>query len=187
MYTHIREHSLYLYADDTAIIANDPNFATLNCKLQNYATNLESWCENNRLNINVGKSKVMHFSPGRHQSNCHTSVFINNSQLEQFDKYKYLGYILDNRLQFDYMLTDTLNKLNNTLRIFKLIRPSLNNKAAIMVSKSKVISLIDYILIFTYLLSKKGYKRLQTIQNRFIRCTLNLPKRTILTTENTFT
>lgn len=174
----IDEHMLYLYADDTAIITNDQNLDSLNCTLQILATSLEQWCENNRLNINVRKSKVMYFPPGRRHNNGRLKVSINNMLLEQVTKYKYLGYILDSQLSFGFMLNDTINKLNNTLRIFKLIRPTLTTKAAILVFKSKFLSLMEYTLLFSYSMRKKDCKRLQTIQNRFIRCALKLPKRT---------
>lgn len=167
-----------MYADDTAILAHHKNLSELNINLQEHANMLEKWCADNRLNINVSKSKVMYFPPGRRHRNNNLTISIEGTTLEQVCNYRYLGYIIDQELSFTDMLNKTLNKLNNTLRIFRMIRQSLTTRAAIMVFKAKVLSLLDYILIFTYTISKKNFKKLQTIQNNFIRCTMKLPKRT---------
>lgn len=58
---YIPEEALYLYADDTAVVASSPSLVELNDKLQAFADGLQQWCLQGRLNINVGKSKVMLF------------------------------------------------------------------------------------------------------------------------------
>lgn len=55
-----------LYADDTAILAVADNIHSLNQKLQLLASDLSRWCLHEKLNINIGKSKTMHFAPTRH-------------------------------------------------------------------------------------------------------------------------
>lgn len=64
----VTERALNLYADDTAIIAVEPDHRTLASKLQSYAAYLERWCIQNKLNINIKKSKVMHFNIGKKKS-----------------------------------------------------------------------------------------------------------------------
>lgn len=90
--------------------------------------------------------------------------------------YKYLGYIIDDQLNCKQMLNDTLSKLNYVLKIFRRTCSSLTLKASIAVLKSKFLSYIDYISLFAYLLTKKDFKRLQTIQNSALRCVFGLSR-----------
>lgn len=92
-------------------------------------------------------------------------------------RYKYLGYNIDEQLSCKHIFSDTVSKLNCVLHTFRKIRPSLSFKAAIAVLKAKFISYIDYILFFSYLLSKKDFKKLQVLQNHCIRCVFKLPSR----------
>lgn len=177
---YLPSSSLYLYADDTAILAVSDNATDLNHTLQTYANDLTRWCYHNKLNINISKSKVMHFSPSRISSPLigHTlSVVIDNTPVEQVRHYKYLGYNLDDQLNCDRIFTSTVSKLNNILYIFRKIQPSLSLKASIAILKAKFISYIDYIILFSYMLSRKAFKKLQTLQNHCIRIAFCLPKR----------
>lgn len=71
----------------------------------------------------------------------------------------------------------TVSKLNYILRTFKIVRPSLTTRSAIMVFKAKFLSYINYAMLILTLASKKDIKKLQTLQNNGIRCVFNLPKR----------
>lgn len=175
---YIPEKALNLYADDTAILAVGNDRDSLCSELQMYSHGLEDWCQHNKLVINTTKSKIMYFSPNMKLSIESLEVKLNNLPLEEVQSYKYLGFILDNQLNCRNMLNDTISKLNYTLRIFRRTRSSLTLKASIAVLKSKFLSYIDYICLFTYLLSKNDYKKIQTMQNCAIRCTFQLSKRT---------
>lgn len=177
---YLPTESLNLYADDTAILAVADDIHSLNCKLQSLASDLSKWCLHNKLNINIGKSKTMHFAPSiqRSNSSCNSlSISINNAHIEQVHHYKYLGFIIDDQLNCRKLVSNTVSKLNNILFTFRKIRPSLSLKASIAVLKAKFISYIDYISMFSYLLSKSDFKKLQVLQNHCIRITFCLPKR----------
>lgn len=106
------------------------------------------------------------------------NISLNNRLLEQVHHYKYLGYTIDDQLNCRRLLSSTISKLNCVLHTFRKIRLSLSLKAAIAVLKAKFVSYIDYILFFSYLFSKKDFKRLQVLQNHCIRSAFCLPKMT---------
>lgn len=54
----------------------------------------------------------------------------------------------------------------------------LNMKTALLVYKSKIMSYIDYALLFYSSFKKADQRKLQVLQNRAIRVILKLPKRT---------
>lgn len=97
------------------------------------------------------------------------SITLENDILEQVHKYKYLGFVLDNRLQFNLMFANLYSKLNHLAFILAKVRPYLTTKAAALVFKNKLISYLDYTNVFAYSFIKKDQAKLQTIQNKCIR------------------
>ena len=84
------------YADDLVIIADSPE------NLHYQLNILHNWCDSNKMTINTGKTKIMHFrNPSMTQS---TFTFTcGDVQLGLVDKYRYLGLTLNNTL--DYNIT----------------------------------------------------------------------------------
>ena len=58
--------------------------------------------------------------------------------------------------------------------MLKLIRPSLTIDAALAVGKSMLLSLIDYGNIFLTCLTQEDKSDLQKLQNKILRCCLNI-------------
>ena len=67
---------------------------------------VNSWCEENQLQLNVLKTKelVIDF---RHRPSCVLPVFIHETPVEIIHKYKYLGVIIDDGLKW----SDNINML----------------------------------------------------------------------------
>ena len=61
------------------------------------------------LNINTGKTKVMHFHKSRQMPCTRYKFVINGQELEIVDQYKYLGIVVDSVLKFN-KAADTLGK-----------------------------------------------------------------------------
>lgn len=121
----------------------------------------------------------MYFSPSRGAPSLNSlTIQIDNAPIEQVRHYKYLGYEIDDCLSLNKTASNTFSKLNGVLYIFRGIRSSLCLKASIAVLKAKFIPYIDYILLFSYLFSKKDFKKLQVLQNNCIRIAFGLSKRT---------
>lgn len=85
------------------------------------------------------------------QSNENLSITQEGEQLEQVHRFKYLGFVLEKRLQFDHLFSDLYSKLNHLAKV----RSYLPTRAAALVFKSKFLSYLDYANIFAYSLSKK--------------------------------
>lgn len=101
------------------------------------------------------KSKIMHFKPTNTSQSMPSAVVLDGSPLETVSSYKYLGYIIDERLTFKELLSNTIGKLNHILSIFRKVCPALSLKASIAKLKFKFISYIDYICLFSFMLNKK--------------------------------
>ena len=64
--------------------------------------------------------------------------------------------------------------VNHKLYLLKFIRPSLTIDAALAVGKSMILSIIDYGNIFLTCLTQEEKADLQKLQNKILRCCLNI-------------
>ena len=59
-----------------------------------------AWCQNNYLQLNVGKTKEMVFESGRESANV-DELTIDGKVVERVDEQMYLGTLIDHKLNFN--------------------------------------------------------------------------------------
>ena len=84
--------------------------------------------------------------------------------------YKYLGLTLDNQLNYNLHITKVISLVTAKLKQFPRMRCFFNVKAATMVYKGMILPIRE---IFLSTASVENRKRLQTLQNKSLRCALN--------------
>ena len=92
--------SLLMYADDLIYFTDCP------LKMQELIYITEVWCKNNRIEVNLGKSKIMHVRPKTGQDS-HQSMFcflFNNNPVAYVDSYKYLGVTVNHTMSLNKSL-----------------------------------------------------------------------------------
>ena len=88
-----------LFADDTFLCAQNKDMKVLEKEVNLELGKVYKWLESNKLTLNVKKSKFMVFTNAR--KNFHDiSVRINKTPLEKCVKYKYVGIIFDEKLNW---------------------------------------------------------------------------------------
>jgi len=85
---------ILLYADDIVLVANSEE------ELQEMLDTLNEWCASNRLQVNTSKSNIVHFRPN---STARTGFNFKCGQADLIivEKYKYLGLVLNEFLDFN--------------------------------------------------------------------------------------
>jgi hypothetical protein len=83
--------------------------------------NMVRWCEENFLLLNVSKTKELIIDL-RRGPNPHIPLLINNEQVEVVTQYKYLGTILDNKLDWTENTTLLVKKGNQRIHFLKKLR-----------------------------------------------------------------
>ncbi len=99
---HMTKTTLYLYADDMALVASGSSVSEIEMKLNHDLSTAKKWLEANKLSLNVLKTKVMLFSHPRNP-NLNTgnlSIKLDDTTIEQVSIFKYLGIHLDRNLSF---------------------------------------------------------------------------------------
>ena len=107
---------------------------------------VNTWCITNKMNVNIGKTKIIHF---RKKSVLRTEFefYLGNSKLEICENYKYLGVVLNEFVDF----TETSNVLSEAAgRAFSSLVSNLYNKVDVMHSTytklydTKIVPVMDY-------------------------------------------
>ena len=103
-----------LFADDTSLFYSHKNKAEGAKILNDELTKIAEWLAANKLSLNVGKSKLLIFSNQRSKvndeqttssadsdpSDNQAEIYINGEKLKEVDHAKYLGTLIDNKLNW---------------------------------------------------------------------------------------
>ena len=153
---------ILMYADDVALLAEDEN------KLQREINILRDWCNTWRLNVNLAKSQIMHFRKSRKRLTKFNFMF-GDKPIEMVSKYRYLGIIFDENLNFTECATTLADSAGRALgsviskfSSFKNIRFSIFTK----LFDSTVWPILDYC---SSVWSYKKHQYASKIQNRASR------------------
>jgi len=93
---HGTMYNIFMYADDIILLcANEYD-------LQQLLNRVNRWCRDWKLEVNTSKSKIMHFRK-KSKPVCDYTFKLGNEDVEIVSKYKYLGIILDEHI--DYRVT----------------------------------------------------------------------------------
>ena len=153
---------LLMYADDLAIVSESEE------DLQSMVNSLYDWCKKWRMRVNVSKTKIVHFRTKSQP--CTSYEFIcGNEAIEIIDKYKYLGLILDEHLNYDITASVLAGSAGRALggicSKFKKLK-GLGYQTFTKLFHSGVVPIMDYCSgIWGY--SKFG--KVETVQNRALK------------------
>ena len=117
---------LFNYADDTTLVANVSDFG-LNVREQEENINKElnkvsQWVTQNRLKLNVNKSKLMYFkSMGPHKSVFLPTVTMNGTLLEKVEQFNFLGILLDKNLNWKAHCQHVCSKISGALHAIRRV------------------------------------------------------------------
>lgn len=161
------------YADDIVLLSETEE------GLQKLLTHFHKWCCKWRLSINAQKSQIMHFRKSR--KNVTKFVFkIGKEVLKITDKYKYLGVVLHENLNFS-CTTEVL--ANSAGRAFGSIMSKFKQMKNMGFSTYTTLfeNCVDPVLYYAAgIWGTKCYKKVEDIQLRAIRFFLGVHKFTSL-------
>ena len=112
---------LCLYADDTAVFCKSRNEKELQTITQSQFDMICQWLKLNRLILNVSKTKIMLFGRGNKLKCVKLDVYYENSKLEIVDNFKYLGVILDSRLNWSQHISYVTMKISRAIGCIRRI------------------------------------------------------------------
>ena len=108
---------------------------------------LTAWCNRNKLTINSKKTKYCVYGLRSTIKKIKTndiSLSLNKDILDRVCSYKYLGFILDEHLNFNKHIDELCNQISHKLYLMSKVRKYLTTEACIIVFKSMILSSFEY-------------------------------------------
>ena len=106
-----------LYADDTSVLLNGKCYTDLVALLNSELEKLSLWLQSNKLSLNVQKTYYIVFHRARIKSDEHAVITINNVILQRTNSLKYLGVIIDYKLNWTQHIAHVKNKISKGIGI----------------------------------------------------------------------
>ena len=124
------------FADDTAIISDNE------VDLQNLINRITTTCKEYGMALNVKKTKVMVITKG---DSVNSNIIVDGEQLEQVEKYKYLGSWITENCSCEEEVKSRIGKAKNDFWNCKeFLRSNLNMKLKIRLLQCYIFSIVSY-------------------------------------------
>ena len=161
--------SVLLYADDIVILSDD------DIRLQTLLNSLNSWCIRWGLVINVEKSKIVHFrSPSITRSDFNFQC--GNANIETVCRYKYLGVILTEHLDFTIMTKTVAQSASRALGLL-ITKDKIFGGMSFQCFHKRYESLVQSVIDYSSAVwGTRSYSWIDAVQNRACRYFLGLGK-----------
>lgn len=167
------ECNIKMFADDTLVYVSGEGSEELERKMIMVFSIVEEWMSVNKLKMNASKTKYMIIRSVRKEQRGNIALKCSDgSELERVEKMKYLGVIIDDKLQFkdhcDYMLkkigkkTSFLNRIGNFISAY----------TRCIVYKSIIAPHFEYCATLLVAMGETQLNKLQIAQNRAMRVIL---------------
>ena len=155
------------FADDSVFYVSDSCLDECLIKIKKVITYVSDWLNNNRLIINLSKTKLMMISPNRI---AHLpSITFEGTELEWVNEIKYLGVYIDSKLNFNSQLkyvSGRLSKLNGVIYSMSNFTP---RDTLLNIYFSLVYPVIIQSIIIWGGVSENKLNKIATKQNKIIR------------------
>lgn len=173
----LRRAEINLFADDTVIfvVANSLQecYDVMNDELKMYS----DWLKWKKLKLNVTKTKYMVVTR-RLNTDVNGSIEIDGEEVQRVETMKYLGVMLDEKLNFNEHINYTIRKAARKFGVLCRIHRYLTTEAKIVIYKSIIAPHFDYCASILFLASKQQMRRMQILQNKVMRLILRCDRLT---------
>ena len=124
-----------LYADDTVLKStNNKDYFAFAHKSALLEVNY--WLDKDKLTLNVKKTKTMRYCRSTKTEEQPVNYFSNDTQIEDVECFKYLGILLDCKLNFHHHIDKVKNKILEFCGVFFQLRKFLTGRQLIFAYKS---------------------------------------------------
>ena len=143
--SELQHSKMTMFADDMAFYCRENSPTNLQSKLNADLAAITSWLHNNKLTLNVTKSKFM-VNGGRDKLSQFNDIALvaNNDQLENVTKFKYLGVIINQHLTWHDHIEQLQSKIAKKLGVLKRIKHLLPVYARRIYVSTMVIPILEY-------------------------------------------
>ena len=165
----ITNFNVKLFAYDTFLSLDGDDSKILQIKANKELRKVSKWFLDNKLTLNIAKSKFMVIKRGYRKSSHKFVLKFNGKKLEQCESYKYLGVYIDENLNWKKHVNYLCEKLSKMCGIFLKLRHCCNRELLRVIYFALVDSHLQYCNIIWGNASEKILKPLVKLQEKVIR------------------
>ena len=159
-----------LFADDTNIIFSDENIINLINKANTQLDIVTSWFNQNKLSLNIDKTKYIIFPPNKYINHDHSQdIFINNKVLQSVTYIKFLGVYIDKFLDWKEQLRVKCNTVSKNVGILAKLKNVISTNVKKVIYNSIIAPHFHYGIVAWGAPHSQDFKRLYKLQKRAIR------------------
>ena len=119
-----------LFADDTSVFIEGTSYNNIINDMNRELEKVDKWLKSNKLTVNIKKTQYMLFHHTRIKHKVHEDrVHISRNNLARVNNIKFLGVIIDSKLNWSDHITYIQNKISKSIGILTKIRGFLNKKS----------------------------------------------------------
>ena len=155
------------YADDTTLYLSHSNLRTLINTFNYSLCNLDRWFKGNRLVLNANKTNCMLINNVNVESL--SPVIIDDTPINWVDKIKFLGVIIDNKLNFKEHVNTISSRISRSIGVIRRINNQLTNSVLLKLYYSLIYSHMTYGILAWGNSSNFNVNRISRIQARFFK------------------
>ena len=124
---HVKPKFTYLlYADDTNMFVCGKDLGKLIDDINSELNNICDWLNANNLSLNVSKTHFMIWAPRATMMNSLKPIVIGGHEIDKVCNTKFLGIVLNDRLNWKSQIQYIKNKTSKAIGILKKLRPYIN-------------------------------------------------------------
>lgn len=170
LFKALKLSSCILFADDTTIYLFGKNLHFLTIKMQREIDLVSQWFVANKLQVNVAKTKLMVFSPGKKHGSAHPKLYYSGVRIEVVQTFKFLGVLIDNALSWESHVNHLCKKISK----FKFVIRKLNCVLPIHCLRnlyySYIHSILNYgLIVWGPMLKNSLLDKVEKIQKMILR------------------
>ena len=173
--SEVHHSKMTMFANDMASYCHENSPNNLQSKLNADLAAITSWLHDNKLTLNVTKSKFMVIG-GRNKLSQFNDIALiaNNDPLENVTKFKYLGVIINQHLTWHDHIEQLQSKIAKRLGVLKQIKHYLPVYARRIYVSTMVIPILEYAsIVWGDKNNKVLMDSVQVLQNKAAKLVLN--------------
>lgn len=167
---------VFMYADDICLLYSGENTSKLAMNANSDLSKILTWSNGNKITINSEKTKYTVF--GRQDGLV--EIFLDRKKLEEVETFKYLGIIIDNKLNFEPHIQDLRRRLS---AISGALRRGITRGVSLTTRRALYFAMCQSILSYGAVIwgpcaASDNLAKLQRSQNKCIKTLFQLDSRT---------
>ena len=139
--------SCELFADDGTIHYSHKSMHSINCQLQKGLSDIEKWCEDNAMIMNPTKTESMVITTRQkhQQSKLSLNLTLQGSAINQVNKHKLLGLIVDDQFKWESHIHHLCKILSRNIFLLRKLIKVTDSESRMMFFNAHIRSHIDYV------------------------------------------